>query len=208
MGFWLWVPDEARPAKPSRQKLANIFVVDAEKEFPDVTPLPGILPGEFERHDALLIGWPDRTLQDPSQELVALNNNLNHSILEVISHAQAQMQVVVVVPSSSHRQSVLAQLNEAKIPTERVDVAITHIDTRWVRDFGPHCLRPNRPGELIWVASQFYCEVGARTLDEQMAKRFSIQQNISPFEAALFLDGAIFIPTAKDWSSPRRKLSR
>lgn len=172
----------------SRQRdLGSIFVVDVEQEFPEIVPLAGTLPGEFELQQVLLIGWPDRSLANPRQQ--KLTESLNHSLLEMIAQAQATIRLIVVVPNSTIRQSVLAQLDEAGISRERVEVAITEIDTRWVRDFGPYALRADRPNDVVWVTSRFFCEVGQRPRDERMAQYFSRQQKLTPLEAPLFLDG-------------------
>jgi agmatine deiminase len=190
-GAWGWVrhSQNANSSKSSTQDLASLFVVDAEREFPETVPLAGTLPGEFETHEVLLIGWPDRSLENPTPRQQQLITSLNHSLLEIISQAQATLRVIVVAPSSSIRQSVLLQLDEAGISRERVEVLTTEIDTRWVRDFGPYSLRTDRPNEVVWVVSRFFCEVGQRPRDERMAKHFSLQQKLTPLEAPLFLDG-------------------
>lgn len=190
-GAWGWIrfSQGPTPSKSQTPDAAGIFVVDAESAFPESVPLAGTLPGEFERHEALLIGWPDRSLENPTPRQLELNANLNRSLLEMIAHAEAVIRVVVVVPSSAIKQSVLAQLAEAKIPLERIEVAITEVDTRWVRDFGPYSLRGNQPHDMVWVASRFFCEIGQRPRDEQMAQIFSRQQRITPLDAPLYLDG-------------------
>lgn len=186
---WIWHSQTTASSRSKNQDAASVFVVNAEQEFPETVPLAGTLPGEFEPHEVLLIGWPDRSLENPTPRQKALIENLNHSLLKMIAHAQATLRVIVVAPSSSLRQSVLAQLDEAGISRERVEVLTTEIDTRWVRDFGPYSLRTDRPNEVVWVASRFFCEVGQRPRDERMAKHFALQQNLTPLEAPMFLDG-------------------
>jgi agmatine deiminase len=70
-----------------------------------------------------------------------------------------------------------------------VEVLVTEIDTRWVRDFGPFSLRTDRANEVVWVASRFFSEFGKRLRDQRMAKHFALQHQLTPLEAPLFLDG-------------------
>ena len=182
----VWYFQRDSRAEPAEKELAAIFVVDAERKFPDVSPEFGILPGEFERHEALLVGWPVAAPRNASATSLEFHNDANQTLLNLIANAPPSLQVVVIVPSSELRQSVATMLEDAGISGDRVEVLVSEIDSPWVRDFAPFSMRHE---QSAWLGTRFFRIPGQRDRDAHMARRLSAQSRMKMVDVPMYLDG-------------------
>lgn len=123
----------------------------SQDELPDESVMR-VLPGEFERHDALLMCWPDRDdLTIEGLDAKRLNENARATILKVAEHVRQNIQVVLVVESQDARRRAIAALQRRKIPLESIRIIQTKHNSCWVRDYGPLVLRT--PEGPLWLSS-------------------------------------------------------
>lgn len=91
----------------------------------------GVLPGDFETHEALLVGVPPSSGLHP----VEFGN-----LIEIIAAAQHSIDVLVLVPEAGRRH-VAEALTEAGAELDAVEFIDSQITLPWVRDYGPHVLK-------------------------------------------------------------------
>jgi agmatine/peptidylarginine deiminase len=173
-------------AEPAEMDLAGIFVVDAEREFPEIKPIYGTLPGEFEQHEAIMIAWPFAPPLDAPPHVLKFQNHANQALFDLISNSPPTLRIIVAVPSTEFQETSRLQLEKANIPLEGVEFTVTEIYSRWIRDFAPFSMR--QP-EAVWVAGQFFLSEERRRRDAKMPRDFAAQWNINLVEAPFYIDG-------------------
>ena len=196
VGFsWLvWQSDGSDETKPAADELPRIFVVDAEQQFPDVAPKFGRLPGEFEHHEAIVIGWPVESPQYAPKYFAKFRAHANKTLTDLISQIPESLEIIVVVPTESRRDVAREILAEAGIPADRVRIMITEVDTPWVRDFAPFSMAHD---QITWLTGRFYRDPGDRIGDVKMSAHFSGQWNMEPAETPFFIDGGNVLSNGK-----------
>jgi agmatine/peptidylarginine deiminase len=93
-------------------------------------PPHGVLPGEFEIHESLLLGWNEPFPPDMEAEAAG-----------VIREAATQMKLVLLNTDSRARQQALRLLQENNVQQDRVTFLPIGPTNIWARDFGPHVVK-------------------------------------------------------------------
>ena len=186
----IWYSPDSPPPEQRSIDSAEHDIIDAERDFPDVSPAYGVLPGEFENHDGLLIGSPVEIPPDAPPRAVKLRRYANQTLFEVIANTPPDLQILVAAPSIQDKRRILAQFTQAKLPIDRIHVIVTEIETNWVRDFAPYSMRHDR---MTWIATIFDPLLQERTADAAMAWSFSTRCDVAPVRSQLALDGGNLI---------------
>ena len=98
---------------------------------PAGTGLERMLPGEFEKQDAILIGWQSR---DPI---------IRQVLISIVSLASPNIPVLVLVDGSTEHADAAQALRLSGIAKESIHILMVPRDTIWIRDFGPIAVTTN-----------------------------------------------------------------
>lgn len=98
---------------------------DGKTIRPDILT-QGRLPAEFERHDALLLSFPQAQAEWWQPALV-----------EIVQAVWRTIQVVLLVPDVAAQQLVCRTLARAGVPPERIRFCHVPTGSVWTRDYGP-----------------------------------------------------------------------
>lgn len=143
----------------------------------------GSLPGEFEKQDALVLGFcwhhADQALKIQ---------------IEMIQACCEHIDVVLLVPDSFAERFIREKLQQAKVPTTRVRFLNVRVDTIWIRDHGPITLRTGKD-KYRWADFIYNLPAKSlpRPLDELVPTAAARQVGASPFQVPLFLNGGNLI---------------
>lgn len=115
---------------------------DGKSIQPD-TLVQGVLPAEFEQHDALLLGFA-----------WSLGDLWEKVCLQVIAASWQRVQVMILVPDAPAQEVVIEKLRQMDIPVDRIRFCQVPTNTIWVRDYGPLVVRTSQDG-YKWVDLQY-----------------------------------------------------
>lgn len=94
------------------------------KFYAETLPNECLLPGEFEHHAALVLGWSDDETQ-------------HATLAEIAAKATGRAQVIILVPPGSRQDQARRRLAEASVPLEAIQFLPIDVRVPWVRDYGP-----------------------------------------------------------------------
>ena len=156
---WIWTP---------------LYPWDGKSIQPD-TLVEGVLPAEFERHDALLLGFA-WNLREAWQSVC----------LPVIAASWRRVQVMILVPDASAQEMVSERLRRMGVPVDRIRFCQVPTDTIWVRDYAPLVVRTSQD-VYKWVDLQY----GAvdRPRDDRVPSVLGRLLRMSRVRATVALDG-------------------
>ncbi len=97
----------------------------------------GVMQGEFEPQEALLLAWPLPTLAHGPEG----RDGGDQVACDIVKALRRDVQIVVPACNESVRIRVTRQLVEADIPEDSVQFIPVPCNYRWIRDFGPACLK-------------------------------------------------------------------
>ena len=90
--------------------------------------ITGVLPGEFEPQDAIMVSWHSQTWSEPT-------------LVKMIAAMQETTQIVVLVRDDEVREDAVEQLESAGIGLDNISFSMIDTDTVWCRDYGPLVVR-------------------------------------------------------------------
>lgn len=139
----------------------------------------GSLPAEFEKQDALLLGfgWHDAWWALEVQ-------------IEVVQACCENIDVVFLVPDGFAEQLVREKLQQAKVSATRVRFLKVPVNTIWARDYGPITLRLN-DGRYQWCDFIYPDAHGLkfRDLDDPVPTQAARELGTSSIQLPLRLNG-------------------
>ena len=91
-----------------------------------------VLPGEFERHEGLLVAWHSTTTSPP--ETIALHREF---VTGLVAAVKDNIQVVVLTLDKKHQAEAMKALEARGIATDRCRWIEAPTQLIWVRDNGP-----------------------------------------------------------------------
>ncbi len=148
---------------------------------PTPPPIRGVLPGEFETCEAILLA-PQAKL-GPSQLAV---------FAEVAAHASQFLDVYVLVRHEQHRQAVADQFQQAGGAASRLRFLPLPFANAWVRDFGPVVVKSFDGGfdMLDFRTTLNITEASPeRQLDDDVPQRVAAALGLKAVSVPLVLDG-------------------
>ncbi len=139
----------------------------------------GILPGEFECHDALLLSWGNGPV-----------DGFRKPLIDIIAATQQDIDVVLLVQDQQQRYFADTALRQADLPRDAVRyVEVPALQTHWVRDFGPFIIK-SFDGDYVAVDAQFSGQSPPQyEVPERLAKQFEMRC----VQAPLILDGGALL---------------
>jgi agmatine/peptidylarginine deiminase/tetratricopeptide (TPR) repeat protein len=135
------IQTEASPSvRPlfSKWDWRSLYPHDGKGIQPDIL-VEGVLPAEFEKHDALLLGFT-----------WSLGEAWEEVCLKIIAASWQRVQVIVLVPDALAQEAVIDKLRQMEVPVERLRFWQVPTDTVWVRDYGPPVVRTSQDS-YKWV---------------------------------------------------------
>jgi agmatine/peptidylarginine deiminase len=110
--------------------LAGVFRggFDLGSAYPRAEKIRGILPGEFERHDGLMLAWSENASQHAAQA-------------RIVAHAVERQRIFILVADSRARDEAIAALAKDGIAGDRVVFLETSVRLPWIRDYGPLAIK-------------------------------------------------------------------
>jgi agmatine/peptidylarginine deiminase len=114
----------------------------------------GVVPGEFERQEAVLLSWP-LLLRSTDNSGPAEKAPLDRVLCDIVGALRQDVRVIVLADKEFARNRITTLLAESDIPEDSVEFLSVPANYEWIRDYGPLCLRlPN--GSLALVDAD-YC---------------------------------------------------
>lgn len=121
----------------------------------------GVLPGEFEDHEAMMVAWDPRP-DSPHRSL----------LLSLLQRMTAKMDTVVLLQEGSDEELVAQVLRAKGIDERRVEFASIPSASVWTRDFSPRVVR-GEDGRLRAIGAAY--RGGTRTLDSLPAIQMPVR---------------------------------
>lgn len=113
----------------------------------------GVIPGEFEPQDAMLLTWLGPEKLDPSPDAVKIREAQLQSLSAIVEATSRALQPLVLVPDAAtreHARDAMADMNAAPFPPQ---LLVAPLDSFWVRDFGPISVCG---GDRAWLVDARY----------------------------------------------------
>lgn len=114
----------------------------------------GVVPGEFERQEAVLLSWP--LLPRPTGESgPGQRNELDRISCDIVRALRQDVRVIVLADKEFARNRITRILAETNIPEDSIGFLSVPANYEWIRDYGPLCLR--LPGGSLALVDADYC---------------------------------------------------
>lgn len=174
--------------RPTKSAATNRLTSPRAPETQHPISAVGLVPGEFEHHEGLLVCWRDAISESgDSEQKRRINSDARQTVLDLIQQVRNSIQVVIVTRSAAERRDVIRALNAERIPLDSIRIVEAPFDTVWIRDYGPTSLRtPN--GESKWVCTDFQAK-SIRSRDKRTARRLAEQFGNRCVRAPFHIDG-------------------
>jgi agmatine/peptidylarginine deiminase len=154
-----WLPSTGRPGKNLAQPSTSLYR----------------LPGEFERHDALLLGCDELAVQYPDL------------LVNIVSAAGQNISILALVSDDDGIELVTEILKERKVSTEGIRFLHIVHDSMWIRDYGPFSVQ-RHDGQPEIVDAKYDREVG-RANDDFVPVVVAKHLGMSVVRAPVLLEG-------------------
>ena len=142
----------------------------------------GLLPGEFERQRAILIGWESN---DPI---------IRNVLISIVAQASPTVSVYVIVQDERQRAQAAEALRDSDIPQSAVHLIIAPRDTIWARDYGPvGIIRPD--GSCALVDTEYAGRMRPR--DDAVPRRLADFLRLPTVPAQISLQGGNLISNGR-----------
>ena len=109
---------------------------------PDIL-VGGVLPADFEDHDALLLGFT-WSLEEIWKEVC----------LQIVAATWQRVKIIILVPDTRAQEMLIGSLREINVPLDQIHFCQIPINTVWVRDYGPLGIKTGQRG-CKWVDLQY-----------------------------------------------------
>ncbi len=109
----------------------------------------GVMPGEFERQEAVALSWPLPEQMDGNSRPVE-EGELDRISCDIVRALRHDVRIVVMADKEFARQRITKILSETNLPEDSVEFLSVPVNYEWVRDYGPLSLRlPNGSRALV-----------------------------------------------------------
>ena len=116
----------------------------------------GVLPGEFERQEAILLAWPLALWWSPESGNATDSEGCADGLFaKIVRAVYPSIHTVVLVKDSRSEDRVAALLREAEVPPEAVWFVQAPFNTEWIRDYGPMGVRAD-DGSCTLIDAEFF----------------------------------------------------
>ena len=109
-----------------------------------------VMPAEWERHEATWFTWPHNASDWPGKF-----EAIPWVFADVIRKVTATERLKLIVRDEAERESVLALLKKASIPSDKIGFYLAPTDRNWLRDNGPIFAREASSGMLAMIRFRF-----------------------------------------------------
>jgi hypothetical protein len=133
------------------------------------------LPGEFERHDALLLGGDELALEHPG------------IFAAIVAAANRHIPIVAIVSGNKARQRALEVLKQYDVPADSMRFLYFPHDSMWIRDYGPFSVQ-RRDGRTAIVDARYDGGHG-RVKDDHIPVALAETLGITLIPAPIVLEG-------------------
>ncbi len=151
-----------------------LYADDGRGIQPD-TLVNGVLPADFEHHDALLLGftWP-------------LGEIWKKVCLQIVAATWQRVEIIILVPDAPAQEMLTASLREINVPLDQIHFYQIPVNTVWVRDYGPLVIKTGERG-CKWVDLQY----GAieRSRDDNLPSALGRLMRVPRVRACIAFDG-------------------
>ncbi len=153
-----------------------------------VSTATGVLPGEFERQQALVLSWMDAA--DPNAygtinpDLATAYGNL---LTRIISATIGKTEIVVLVSGPRWQAQVVKRLRDAGIDHQQIRFIHHPCETCWVRDYGPFVVKGPH-GDCRWLKT-IYSPRGDHPANQLAAGSLAESLGFALTNVPLVLDG-------------------
>jgi agmatine/peptidylarginine deiminase/tetratricopeptide (TPR) repeat protein len=156
---WNWTPLAAR---------------DGRAIQPDIL-VNGVLPADFEHHDALLLGFT-----------WSLGEVWKKVCLEIVAATWQRVEIIILVPDTPAQEMLIDSLREINVPLDQIHFYQIPVNTVWVRDYGPLVIKTGERG-CKWVDLQY----GAieRSRDDNIPSALGRLMRVPRVRACIAFDG-------------------
>jgi len=119
-----------------------LYADDGRSVQPDFL-VSGVLPADFEQHDALLLGFT-----------WSLREIWKKVCLQVVAATWQRVKTIILVPDTQAQEMLTESLREINVPLDQIHFYQIPINTVWVRDYGPLVIKTGQRG-CKWVDLQY-----------------------------------------------------
>jgi agmatine/peptidylarginine deiminase len=114
----------------------------------------GILPGEFEPQDAILLAWPQPPASPSPEDAKRTHGGEDRVFCDIVRAIGGSVQVVILVEHAQSQQRVTRLLSQAGIDPDTVRIVQVPLHSEWIRDFGPLAVRA-ADGSYTWIDADY-----------------------------------------------------
>ena len=100
----------------------------------------GVVPGEFERQEAVLLSWP-LLLRPTGESGPGQRYEFDRISCDIVRALRQDVRVIVLANKEFARNRITRVLGEANIPEDSIEFLSVPANYEWIRDYGPLCLR-------------------------------------------------------------------
>jgi agmatine/peptidylarginine deiminase len=135
----------------------------------------GVLPADFEHHDALLLGFT-----------WSLGEIWKKVCLQIVAATWQHVEIIILVPDTPAQEMLIESLREINVPLDRIHFYQIPVNTVWVRDYGPLVIKTGERG-FKWVDLQY----GAieRSRDDNLPSALGRLMRLPRVRACIAFDG-------------------
>ena len=162
----------------------------------------GVLPGEFESHERLILCWDEDVSRLATQRGVKNHQRTamsiavkaaQHAVLtEVVKSTWDKLPVTVLVQHDASRKQAEEAFADEGVPAGSVEFEEVPFDTVWVRNFGPLGVRRSaneQSSKPLWVLADN--QFRHRDQDNRFARILAESFQVPVLEIPLFLSGNV-----------------
>ncbi len=115
----------------------------------------GVMPGEFEPQEALLLAWPLPVLpQFPYCR--TQDSEVDRVLCNIVRALGKEVRIVVPAVKECARDRIARLLAESNLAEGSIEFVPVPANDQWVRDYGPACLRSPQ-GSLAYIDADHFC---------------------------------------------------
>jgi agmatine/peptidylarginine deiminase len=138
----------------------------------------GVLPGEFEGCDALLLAW-----------MANYSDGERRVMMDIIAHSWKRATILLLVLDDQQQQLAAAALTQAEIPLSAVRFVPFPVYSPWTRDYGPFVTKSFHGGPEMVDAIYGRSPIPPGTKDEHVPQAVAEMLGLKTVSAPLVLDG-------------------
>ena len=191
--------------------------------FLKLKPPTSVIPGEFEKQEAILVAYEKLP---PNQADLELLENQRSTLIDIIAACHTTVDIKVLVADKESHDSAKTHLASRNVILDRIEFIHQEFDSIWIRDYGP--IQLNTPfGTRAWLDFDYHMPGDSWINDEGIRQQRSLDDNIPTYLAkrqgvevqsvdlvlhggAIASNGANILVISKaifDWNQERYQLS-